>query len=329
MIRFFRISGTFQWIFIILWVFILRLPYVFGLSVFEQPRNGAQGPLSELLFTASSYLISSERLSVFVGSFLLVLAQALLVQRIFLKNQVLPDYRTLPSIVYVCVASLVPSFYFLSPESVGAVFLIPVLGSVWEYMHTGTDENDAFKIGFFSGLAALFYPPYFVFSLCGALCIALFARARFRHYVLIVWGLLFSGLMCALFLYALDGITGVERGISVLKQIFSSGAELSRETKIFFSFTAASVLLLIGMTKIGAMPSKYYLFLSVSLIWSLVVFSVWYFSGGSGSAEFTAQIPCLVLWLVLTIGTQKKSLARNVLFILLLLIPLFVSIFLY
>ena len=332
LVGFFRISGIFQWFFILLWAFFLRLPYIFRLlpSTVHITAGNNQGPFSEVLFSAVSYSNLPENLLSFIGAFFLILIQASLIQNIFSKNQIFSEHKSLPDILYVCMASLLPDFYFLSPESVGGIFLTAVIGIVWKYMHTAANDNDAFKVGFFSGIAALFYIPYALFTLCGALCIVLFARTSPRHYLLIVWGFLFSVFLCALFLYASDGMAGLERGFGILKQLRLSVSDFGPAAQAFLAIvTVLGFLLFPGLSGArSTMPSKYYLFQNVSLFWFLFTLAVWYFMGETNQSRLTAAVPCTVLWSTAAVSLQRRKAVREILLLSLLVLPLIVGYFL-
>lgn len=332
LVGFFRISGVLQWFFILFWAFLLRLPYIFRFlsSTVHTTAGNNQGPFSELLFSAVSYSNLPGNLLSFIGAFLLLLVQASLIQNIFSKNQIFADHKSLPGIIYICMASLLPDFYFLSPESIGSIFLTAVLGIVCKYMHTSANDNDAFKVGFFSGIAALFYIPYALFTLCGALCIILFARTSPRHYLLIVWGFLFSVFICALFLYASDGMAGLERGIGILKELRLSTSDFGPAAQAFLAVAVVSGLLLFpGLSGArSTMPSKYYLFQNVSLVWFLFALAVWYFTGEANQSGLTAAVPCTVLWSTAAVSLQRRKAVREFFFVLLLVLPLIVHYFL-
>lgn len=326
MVSFFRIFGIFQGLFIILWAFFLRLPYILYTlpSIISKTTWKNQGPLSELLFTAISYSNLPEHLLSFWGAFFLVIIQVFLIQKIFSDNPISVSYKSLPGILYVCMASLLPDFYFLSPELVGSVFLIAVLGIVLKYMHTSTSKNDAFKVGFFTGIATLFYLPYFVFVLGGTLCIVLFARASLKNYFLIIWGFIFAVFLCTVFLFASDDIAGIERASIILSEFTFYVSDFRSEVQFFLSAVVFSGIILFvrlpGARSI--MPSNYYLFLNVSLVWSIFALGVWYFMGEVDQSRLVAQIPPAVLWSATAISLQRKRAIREVLFFIFLILPL-------
>ena len=98
-------------------------------------------------------------------SFILILCEAVLINYIVEKNEILDTTTYLPALVYIILMSLQPEMFSLHPIIIANLFMLFAVHKLMQTYRKETAYANAFNAGFFISLAALFYIPSVVFIL--------------------------------------------------------------------------------------------------------------------------------------------------------------------
>jgi len=118
-----------------------------------------------------------------------------------------------PGLVYMLFLHLSFDCLTLSPVLLSTTFLLLALGTLVKQMDRRGATDEVFEVGFYIGIAALFYLPSAVFVLWAALSLLLYTGATFRQYSLSLFGFLFPVAVVALFYYLNDSLADINRNL--------------------------------------------------------------------------------------------------------------------
>ncbi|MFI5163811.1 MAG: DUF6427 family protein [Bacteroidia bacterium] len=98
-------------------------------------------------------------------SFILIFCEAMLINYIVEKNEIINTKSYLPALVYIVLMSLQPEMFSLHPIVIANLFMLFALHKLMQTYRKETAYSEAFDTGLFISLAALFYIPSVVFIL--------------------------------------------------------------------------------------------------------------------------------------------------------------------
>jgi hypothetical protein len=98
-------------------------------------------------------------------SFILIFCEALLINYIVEKNEIIDTTTYLPALVYIVLMSLQPEMFSLHPIVIANLFMLLAVYKLMQTYRKETAYSEAFDTGFFISLAVLFYIPSIVFVL--------------------------------------------------------------------------------------------------------------------------------------------------------------------
>jgi hypothetical protein len=123
------------------------------------PLTEHAAPLYKLLIS----WISPYPFLITLISFILILCEALLINYIVEKNEIINTTTYLPALVYIILMSLQPEMFSLHPIIIANLFILLALHKLMQTYRRETAYSEAFDTGFYISLACLFYIPTVVF----------------------------------------------------------------------------------------------------------------------------------------------------------------------
>ena len=135
---------------------VLRTSGLFATEVWEPSSAGV------LSHVAYNYLGTHGWLPDLI-SLILVLLQALLLNILSARFRVSREVTMFPGLFYILLMSTLPSFLHLSPVLMGNTFLILAISSLFNAYNKSSVADSIFNIGFWIGVASLFYFSNFAF----------------------------------------------------------------------------------------------------------------------------------------------------------------------
>lgn len=225
MIGFFRVNDPIKMLFLFVLIVVLRLPallYGTPLTVEELDwmllgEKMSKGfvlyrdidtniaPLSAGTYWLIFSLFGKSQFAFQVISLVIVYIQALIFNFAMDRTDVLKERSYLPALLYIVFASLFFDCFSLPPVLLSLFFLTPALRELFYMLKTGNRDEGVYNVGFYVGLATLFYFPSIIFLLMVVFSYLLYTSTIFRRYLLLIGGFVFPILMIGFYFYLRDG----------------------------------------------------------------------------------------------------------------------------
>jgi len=125
------------------------------------PLTEHSAPLYKLIITG----IEGFPFLITLISFILIFCEALLINYIIQKNEIINTTSFLPALVYMVLMSLQPEMFSLHPIVIANLFMLFALHTLMQSYKKETSYSQAFDTGLFISLGAMFYIPSIVFIL--------------------------------------------------------------------------------------------------------------------------------------------------------------------
>jgi hypothetical protein len=133
----------------------------------------------------------------------------------------------------------------LSPVLMSTSFLLLAFGTLIRQMDRRGATDEVFEVGFYIGIAALFYLPSALFILWSIVSLLFYTGSTFRQYSLSVFGFLFPFAATVLFYYLFDGLDDFNRNL--LASVF----RVRQYSLSDFQSLLASLLIPLGLGVLG------------------------------------------------------------------------------
>lgn len=168
---------------------LLLLPYTILVRVWlvfdgQAPAFRKKGVLSEWVFAD---LDPDSGLSLLL-SILLVYFQALLLNRLVIRNRITGELTLFPGLFYILLVSFFPEYNGLSAPLVANTFVIIALTYLMGTHKTNGNASRIFSAGFWFGVAFLFYFGHLVLFVSGILGLSLLRTVKGRQWIQYISG---------------------------------------------------------------------------------------------------------------------------------------------
>ncbi len=221
MVRFFQISDPLRYIGVVLVLLLAQLPMLWaeypqtipelswtlvgermgdGLSIYKDIADNT-GFLSAQVYWVLDVLFDRSVFAYRFFAFLLLLIQGFTFNEILNRTNILGQKTVLPMLFYGLLSFLFFELRTLSPPLMANTFLLLALSSLLKRFKSGSSDHGVYVIGFYIGIAALFYAPSLVFLLLAFLSLLLYTNTNFRRYLLLFLGAIFPSLMVGMYFY--------------------------------------------------------------------------------------------------------------------------------
>ncbi|MBI4932135.1 MAG: hypothetical protein HY841_15360 [Bacteroidetes bacterium] len=150
------------------------------------PLTEHSAPLYKLIITG----IEGFPFLITLISFILIFCEALLINYIIQKNEIINSNSFLPALVYMVLMSLQPEMFSLHPIVITNLFMLFALHTLMQSYKKETSYAQAFDTGLFISLSAMFYIPSIVFILLLWIGLLLLRPFIWREWVISFIGLI-------------------------------------------------------------------------------------------------------------------------------------------
>ncbi|CCH52514.1 hypothetical protein BN8_01520 [Fibrisoma limi BUZ 3] len=233
MLRFFRTYVPYQYLSLLALLMLIRLPFVLHplpllipelnwLLIGEQMSQGdllyrdiwdSVSPLSALVYWGLDTLFGRSQLAYHAAATAVSIFQIAYFNYVTNNRDVYPDRYFWPGLIYMLFLHLSFDCLTLSPVLLSTSFLLLAFGTLIKQMDRRGATDEVFEVGFYIGLAALFYLPSALFILWAALSLLLYTGATFRQHSLSLFGFLFPIAVTVLFYYLNDSLDDFNRNL--------------------------------------------------------------------------------------------------------------------
>lgn len=161
MLQLFRKNLFIYNVFLLVYCLILRISWFFIEEAVVDTEHA--GILSHYLYD----LIGENSVLIKITSILLLLFQAIQINRLVSLNRLTNENSLFSGVFYLLLASITLEFIPLHPQLIANTFIIMMLLDVFKQTRNIQLHLDMFNIGLWVGLASLFYFPYILFLIIG------------------------------------------------------------------------------------------------------------------------------------------------------------------
>ncbi len=222
----FLLTGGFSSIFVAwLLVVLLRLPLLLTgipltqpelnwMLVGERLHNGfmiytqtwdSLSPLTSGVYALIDVAAGRSHTTYLVLSLVLVLFQSVYFSYTLQRHGLYNERTHFPAILYGICATLFFDFYTASPVLLGLTFLVVGLNSLFTQLDKDNKDDEAFGIGFYLGMATLFYMPFCWFLVYVFVVFMLLSAIRLRKFLLLFFGFTLPLIVVVLYFYMING----------------------------------------------------------------------------------------------------------------------------
>ncbi len=232
----------------------LLIPELNWMIVGEQMSQGnllyrdiwdSVSPLSALVYWSLDALFGRSSLVLHGAATLVSVFQIVYFNYLTNNRDVYPDRTFWPGLIYMLFMHLSFDCLTLSPVLMSTSFLLLAFGTLIKQMDRRGATDEVFEVGFYIGLAALFYLPSALFILWAILSLLFYTGATFRQYSLSLFGFLFPFAATVLFYYLFDSLDDFNRNL--LASVF----RVRQYSLSDFQSLIASLIIPLGLGVLG------------------------------------------------------------------------------
>ncbi len=233
LLRFFRAYYPYQYVSLLGLLLLIRLPLLLHpfpllipelnwMLVGEQMSQGdllyrdiwdSISPLSALVYWGLDTLFGRSLLALHGAATVVSIFQIVYFNYLANNRDVYPDRSFWPGLIYMLFLHLSFDCLTLSPVLMSTSFLLLAFGTLIKQMDRRGATDEVFEVGFYIGIAALFYLPSALFVLWATLSLLFYTGATFRQHSLSLFGFLFPVATTILFYYLFDSLDDFNRNL--------------------------------------------------------------------------------------------------------------------
>ncbi|MEO1053889.1 MAG: hypothetical protein AAFX87_24845 [Bacteroidota bacterium] len=348
MLNFFRINDPYRLIGVFILLLAIRLPYLLDSSTLTLPEieymlvgeKMAHGstlyvevwndtaPLSAVVFWLLHILFGKSHLAYQIVSLFLVFFQCLVFNRLLLVNKAYNENTYIPAVIYAVLASLAFDFSTLSPALMSMTFVILALNGIFNHLEFRMKKDEKiFNIGFYLGLAALFYLPFIVFTVMCFLVFILFTGTVRRRYFLMLYGVALPFLLLICYYILIDGLGDLNFSLFAPLFLYKGESYTSLQTFAVLSFVPLLFLILtiIKLNRRSRFTNYQVRLVQVMFVWLVLTLSIFLFSKERMPNVLIAFVPPLSFLTCHYFLLIRRQLLAEITFVLFIALVLFVN----
>lgn len=119
-----------------------------------------------------------------VGAFLLstflVFIQAAMLNRLFIKQSMIGEINLFPGLCYILLTALHPAFISFSSLLLANTTLLIALNYLFDILKKDRQEETRFMVGWWLGVSALIYSPYYILFLFGLISMSILKTLKVK-----------------------------------------------------------------------------------------------------------------------------------------------------
>ena len=202
LIRFFKSSFYLQYLFLLglaaaLWIRATTAPCL-------EIQVGPESPLFLLLMQ----LLPDEALVFSISGIVLLLAEALILNFILIRHEIVPKNSLIPAIVYIVLMSQSPLILALNPVLCAGFFIILAIDRIMKTYGQADPTKDVYSAAVLLSLASLFYFPAVFLWLVLFLSFIIFGTFSIRVFLVSLSGIFTIYLYVFLAYFVMDNLVG-------------------------------------------------------------------------------------------------------------------------
>lgn len=288
-------------------------PFMSGCGMIEA---GPESPLYQWLYT----IIPAKGKAAVIIGFILILIEAISLNYILIKNQLLPPKTLFTAYIYVLIMSQSPAVLTLNPVICGSLFAIPAFGLIlWIYRHP-KPYYIVFLAAMLLAIASMFCFEMIFFLALVFISFLVFGKRDARLVILASSGFIFVYLLLFLFYFLTDS---PENSLSYYIKWFTHPPMFWTQIEIYqyillgwqvYIMYMAIKYIAINMKTLKKGMQKM-LLLCIYFI-PLSLFSIFYMLGNLGMAVLLSAMPfSIFLGIYISLTTKKSMIWLQLMFL--------------
>lgn len=202
--------------------FPLLIPELNWMIIGEQMSQGhllyrdiwdSVSPLSALIYWGIDSVFGRSPIVLHAAATLVSVFQIVYFNYLTNVRDVYPDRSFWPGLIYMLFMHLSFDCLTLSPVLMSTSWLLLAFGTLIRQMDRRGATDEVFEVGFYIGIAALFYLPSALFIVWAMLSLLFYTGATFRQYSLSLFGFLFPVAATVLFYYLSNSLDDFNRNL--------------------------------------------------------------------------------------------------------------------
>ncbi|MFH1936286.1 MAG: DUF6427 family protein [Bacteroidota bacterium] len=141
--------------------------------------------------------------------FLLVIIQAVWLNYIVSRHDLVPNNTSLAALLFLLFLSLFPSYLTLTPVNITTFFLLFILRAILKAYHQTEPIEMVYTAGFFVALSSFFYLPSLLFYGFLLFCFLVYRSFKWREWLSSLIGLVTPFLYLVMFYFLTDRLSGL------------------------------------------------------------------------------------------------------------------------
>lgn len=158
-----------------------------GFMIYTQTWDSLS-PLSAGVYGLMDLLFGRSQVAYQLVAMVLVMFQSAYFSFSLQRHDLFQERTHLPAILYGFCATLFYDFYTLSPVLLGLTFLLIAVNGIFTQLSKDGVDDEAFAVGFYLGVAMLFYIPFGWFITFPFVVFLLLSSIRLRKFLLLLFG---------------------------------------------------------------------------------------------------------------------------------------------
>ncbi|HSI75828.1 MAG TPA: hypothetical protein VK957_08030 [Lunatimonas sp.] len=346
MLQFFKVNDPFRLLGILLFVVLLRLPYIWLDMPLLQPEMiwmligerlvgdyamysqimDDTGPLSALVYWALYSLFGRSLWAYHGVAGIIILFQVIYLNFLFIRFKSFQENSYLPAIVMLALFHLSYDFLILSPSLMGNTFILLAFGQL--FSHTNINRNSTESVlllGLYGGFALCFHFPLVVFFPFMVICGVFISGFNFQQLSLSVTSYFIPVSMYAVYTFWTDSLGDFYREFVLASRQVAQVVHVPyNEILILFAFpiilSLIGLVLTFGLRKMYVNQQKQSQLIVIYFICSCCAV---FLANRTITYQFLGLVPVFTYYLVHLLWVSKRKYKQRVIFYAyLLIIPL-------
>lgn len=208
------------------------------------------GLFSAVIYWFIDILVGRSQAAYMIIAFFLLFGQSIIFNQILLKNEAFAQPTYVPAIVYGLLGILSFDFMTLSPQLMGATFILLALDVLFSHINNREKKDERIQfMGICLVSATLFYFPYFVFLPGVVLVLIIFTGTAIRRLFLVLYGFALPCALVAIYYWYRDGAMFFFDQF-FLKEFHREELSLVNNSSLWVIMAAPLVFVMLGLFKL-------------------------------------------------------------------------------
>ena len=337
MLQFFKVNDPFRLLGILLFVVLLRLPYVWldmpllqpeliwmligermhgGFSMYNQIMDDT-GPLSAMVYWGIYAVFGKSVWAFHTFAGFIILFQVIYLNLLFLRFKSFQENSYLPSIVMLALFHLSYDFLILSPSLMGNTFILLAFGQFFSQTTINRNSTESvLRVGLFGGLALCFHFPLVVFFPFMVICGVFICGFNFQQISLSLTAYFIPVTLYALFSFWTDSLEDFFREFVLASRELSPVSHVSYD-ELFKLFSLPIFLSLIGLVLTFGLRKMYVNQQKQSqlmILYFICSCCVVFLANRTISYQFLGFVPVFTYYLVHLFWVSKNKYRQTMIF---------------